>query len=455
MTTEKPRRKLAAILALDVVGFSRLMHSDEMAAFALVQELGRTVFEPAVTRAGGTIFKHTGDGVLARFDSVHDAFEAGEEIIVGVIDSGQAAVRIGIHLGDVIDSDGDTFGDSVNIACRLESIALQNGICVSERAWSDLRQRNVSFQDLGVQQLKNIETPIRVFMYDSGGSDISQTRPGRSPTWGQWLRSKAVPAGLALLAIAAIGTAIWHFGISSDNGEDARRAAISSALTTVPCSWLRLDQLDQSATRSLARIEGYSTTPPARVQDMLMRQLAGRIDNSVALETSAIAAIPDYACTFLEEASRFRYAGLPRAELVAVMPSSDPVYRARYASKVPENVQLVYDVRIFTRDFSPNAQLFAIDAADGLQYMRPISRLRTRYPEEANVPGGVVHAITWTDQPTPGLFFIVDGPRPIDVQQVQQNLRTMEGLTRFRDAARAGGWQFELVLLQRPASRTP
>ncbi len=443
MSTEKLKRRLAAILALDVVGFSRLMHADEIAAFALVKELTDTVFAPAIEDAGGAIFKHTGDGILARFDSVHDAFEAGEAIIAAVIASGRAAVRIGIHLGDVIDSEGDTFGDSVNIACRLESIALQNGICVSERAWSDLRQRNVPFHDLGVQQLKNIETPIRVYMYDSSNGPPPRAKPSAARPRKQLA---ALAAGIAVLALGGLAAWQWWPAVSDRTG--GQEAAVNAALATVPCSWLRLAKLDESASRSAAVVEGYSSTSSGRLRQLLMGQLAGRVSASLSLDTSAVSPIPDYNCSFLEEASRLKYEGLSRAELVTVLPNDSAEYRTRYAAKVPANVRMIYDVRIFTRDFSPNAQLFAIDEADGLQHLRPISRITTRYPEEAQVPGGVVHALVWTDQESPGLFFIVDSSRPIDVRQVQQDLSTMEGLARFREAAEAGGWQFELVLLK-------
>ncbi|MEI7932136.1 MAG: adenylate/guanylate cyclase domain-containing protein, partial [Alphaproteobacteria bacterium] len=366
------------------------------------------------------------------------------------IESGRAAVRIGIHLGDVIDSAGDTFGDSVNIACRLESIALQNGICVSERAWSDLRQRNVSFRDLGVQQLKNIETPIRVFMYDSGAASVTRPHTFRRRSWASPLKSRAVIAALVLLVACAAGGALWLYGLRGGGAEGRARTAINRALDAVPCSWLKLTDFNRSPTRSVAKLAGYANVPPARVREMLVHQLTGRLDGSVTIDTAAVGAITDSDCSFVEEASRSKYDGLSRAELVAVVPSASPEYRERYARKVPPGVKMVYDVRIFTRDFSPNAQLFAIDAADGLQYLRTVARVRTRYPEEANIPGGVVHALTWTDQQAPGLFFIVDSKTPIDVHDVEQDLGTMAGSARFRAAAAKGRWKFELVVLKGP-----
>lgn len=445
MTGEKVRRQLAAILALDVVGFSRLMHADDVAAFELVQQLGREVFEPATTQFGGTIFKHTGDGVLARFGSVHDAFEAAEAIIAQVVERGTAAVRIGIHLGDVIDSGGDVFGDSVNIACRLESIALQNGICVSERAWSDLRQRKIAFRDLGVQQLKNIETPIRVYMYGSDGEASGPLRQKGAAARRRYL----VPAAVLAVA-AAIGAGAWFLWERGEDGTGGEDAVLAQALDSVPCSWLDLGAVDRSSTRSSVQVEGYSSLPAARVQQLLMQQLAGKVDAGLTLDTGRVAPLPELDCAFLEAASRFRYRGLSRAELVEVVASDDPVYQERYAHKVPADVTRIYDVAIYTQDFSPNAQLFAIDAADGLQHLRPVSRISTRYPEEAGVAGGVVHALTWTDQDSPGLFFIVDSQRPIDVARVQAELTSLDAMNRFRETAEAQGWQFELVLLDQP-----
>ncbi len=444
MDDKQVKRKLAAILALDVVGFSKLMHSNDVAAFELVRRMGREIFAPVVEQWNGTIFKHTGDGVLARFDSVNSAFEAAEEIIRKVIEAGEASLRIGIHLGDVIDDGGDVFGDSVNIACRLESLALHNGICVSERAWSDLRQRQVDFRDLGVQQLKNIETPIRVFLYDPSGTGDFATASVRRPQTGLRAHPWRVAGAAGPLTIAAVLAALLWLRPWANNEQEA----LAAALDRVPCSWLAARPIEQTPTRVIAHVDGYSNLPPDRVRELVLGTLAEQVNRDMDVDVSSVQTIPQLDCQFLEAAVDFKYEGVARAELVRTLAATDPVAFARYADRVPADVQEVYDVRLFTGDFGPHAELFVIDATDGLQHVRPVSEVRAdENLDHADQPD-VRHAMIWSDTSTPLLFFIVDSATPIAVASLTGGYRNLESLRAFRDAAQAGDWQIELVLLQ-------
>ena len=164
-------RRLAAILAADVAGYSRLMHDDEEATHARLSGLLRNAVEPAVAEHGGRIVKRTGDGFLAEFSSAVEAVRAAIKFQTDVrehaVDDGEdkrILFRVGINIGDVIVEPNDIFGDGVNVAARLESIAEPGGICVSASVHDQVRGRiAVEFADLGEQNLKNIARPVRAY----------------------------------------------------------------------------------------------------------------------------------------------------------------------------------------------------------------------------------------------------------------------------------------------------
>jgi adenylate cyclase len=163
-------RRLAAILAADIVGYSRLMGLDEAGTAQAVRE-HRVAADPLITQHGGRVFKTTGDGVLIEFGSVVGAVECAlalqklaAERNAAVAGDRRMEWRIGVHLGDVLIEGDDILGDGVNIAARLEGIADPNGICISEDAFRQVRGKvEAEFADLGEQSLKNIARPLRVY----------------------------------------------------------------------------------------------------------------------------------------------------------------------------------------------------------------------------------------------------------------------------------------------------
>ena len=155
-------RRLAAILAADVVGYSRLMGEDEAGTLACLKACETGVIEPAVAGHGGRIVKRMGDGYLVEFASVVAAVECAMAWQKDA--SPPLAFRIGIHVGDVMVQDGDIFGDGVNVAARLEALATPGGLCLSEDAQRQVRGKiDMPIEDMGPQQLKNIAEPMRVF----------------------------------------------------------------------------------------------------------------------------------------------------------------------------------------------------------------------------------------------------------------------------------------------------
>jgi adenylate cyclase len=166
-----PVRRLTAILAADVAGYSRLMGADEEGTHERLKAHLAELVEPKITEHRGRIVKNTGDGFLAEFASVVDAVRCANEIQRGMLDreptvpeEGRIRFRIGVNLGDVIAEAEDIFGDGVNVAARLEALAEPGGICISRVVRDQVRDRlDYTFEDLGEQQVKNIARPVRVF----------------------------------------------------------------------------------------------------------------------------------------------------------------------------------------------------------------------------------------------------------------------------------------------------
>jgi adenylate cyclase len=168
MPAEAVERRLAAILAADIAGYSRLVGLDEEGTLARLRSLRREIIDPTIAEHRGRIVKTTGDGMLVEFASVVDAVRcarAAADRERQLPEDQRIQFRIGVNLGDVVvESDGDLLGDGVNVAARLEGIAEPGGICISGIVHDQVRGKvDVEFADLGHQNLKNIDRPIRAY----------------------------------------------------------------------------------------------------------------------------------------------------------------------------------------------------------------------------------------------------------------------------------------------------
>ena len=185
LSSEHVERRLAAILAADVVGSCRLIGIDEEGTLAQLKALRKTLFDPKIAEHHGRIVKNTGDGALVEFASVVDAVRCADEIQRSVAEQNtdvpqdkRIEFRIGIHVGDIIIADDDIFGDGVNIAVRLEGIAEPGGICISDDAHRQVRGKVEStLEDMGSQSLKNIAEPMRAWRVRIGPSSSPATKP--------------------------------------------------------------------------------------------------------------------------------------------------------------------------------------------------------------------------------------------------------------------------------------
>jgi TolB-like protein len=173
-------RRLAAILAADVAGYSRLIEADEEGTLGRLKSLRAEIIDPKIAGLRGRIVKTTGDGLLVEFASIVDALRCAAEMQAAMAESNNPLpsdrridLRIGINVGDIVVEDGDIFGDGVNVAARLEGLAEPGGICVSARVREEATGRlDFAFEDIGEQQLKNISRPVHVFRVVTGQKPV-------------------------------------------------------------------------------------------------------------------------------------------------------------------------------------------------------------------------------------------------------------------------------------------
>ena len=203
MTQERLERRLTAILAADVAGYSRLMGMDEEGTLAALKEVRREVTDPTIKDHRGRIVQTAGDSLLVEFSSVVDAMRCAIEIQremarrnAGLAKERRTEFRIGINLGDIIVDQNDIFGDGVNLAARLETLADPGGICVSRVVRDQVRDKlAVSFEDMGEQQVKNISRPVRAYR----ALLATGARPGAPPTRTEASRPLADRPAIAVL----------------------------------------------------------------------------------------------------------------------------------------------------------------------------------------------------------------------------------------------------------------
>ena len=183
MPPERVERRLAAILAADVAGYSRLVGADEEGTLERLKTYRKELIDPKIAQHQGRVVKVMGDGILIEFPSTVSALRCAVEIqrAMAIRSASEAEerrieFRAGLHQGDIVAEDGDILGDGVNVAARLEALAEPGAICVSQRVYEDaIGKVDVSFEDMGEQRLKNIARPVRVYRVRLGGT-VTATR---------------------------------------------------------------------------------------------------------------------------------------------------------------------------------------------------------------------------------------------------------------------------------------
>jgi adenylate cyclase len=233
----REQRRLAAIVAADVVGYSRLMGGDESGTLAALKALRHELVDPKIADHGGRLVKTTGDGLLVEFASVVDAVSCAIDLQttmaernVDVSEDRRMVFRIGVNEGDIIVDGDDIFGDGVNVAARLQEIAPPGGLCVTSRVYDDVRNRlDAYFEDGGERSLKNIERPVQVYRWTPGATG--------SGTAGRWVKPTAGPSRMiwtiTAAAVAVLGIGGWWWSSAPSSHPDAERAKMASATEAV------------------------------------------------------------------------------------------------------------------------------------------------------------------------------------------------------------------------------
>jgi len=239
-THEHVERRLAAILAADIVGYSRLMGADEVGTLRALKSVRKDRLDPAIAAHGGRIVKTTGDGLLVDFPSVVDAVACAVSFQRDMIERNKdvpeekrVVFRVGINIGDVIIDGDDIFGDGVNIAARLESICQPGGLCISDTACDQIRGKlPLTFADQGQQRVKNIERPVRVFALSpqaiAEAPELSSGRAAPAKT-----RRRALPAAALAAVLILAGAAAWWAMHAGPPSQTATGPASMDARPTV------------------------------------------------------------------------------------------------------------------------------------------------------------------------------------------------------------------------------
>ena len=239
------KRKIAAIFAADIAGYSRLVAEDEEETLRRLASY-RAVTDEFIAKAGGRIFNTAGDAVLAEFPSAVEAVRCAIDIQeslrtrnMAYPPSRQMSFRIGITIGDVVERDGDLLGDGVNIAARLEGLAEVGGICISRAVHEQVANKlSVQFADIGAQEVKNIPTPVHAYMVAMRREDGSyatpqfkkplQPRPAAAGTNWMW------PVAVAVVCLAAIGVIGFLYFTKLELREQSRESVHAGNAATVP-----------------------------------------------------------------------------------------------------------------------------------------------------------------------------------------------------------------------------
>jgi adenylate cyclase len=209
MAEQRAKRRLAAILAADVVGYSRLMRADEAGTLAQLKAVRKELLDPKIAEYGGRIVKTTGDGILIEFSSAVDAVQHAVDVQrsmaqrnTDITESQRMEIRMGINVGDVIVDDDDLFGDGVNVAARLEGLAPPGGVCISGSVYEQVRYKlDTAFEDMGEQSVKNIDQAIRVYRINIG----NQVMPGDGASAGAVDANFLQQPALAVLPFENLG----------------------------------------------------------------------------------------------------------------------------------------------------------------------------------------------------------------------------------------------------------
>jgi class 3 adenylate cyclase/TolB-like protein len=316
-------RKLTAILAADVVGYSRLMEQDEADTFQRLRAHRIALFEPEIEKHHGRIFKLMGDGLLAEFGSVVDAVECAVSLQRGMAERNAAVenerridVRIGINLGEVIVEGEDRYGEGVNIAARLQELAEPGGICVSGKVSKEVEKKLAfEFEPIGKQQVKNIAEPVPVYRVAFGGSTGRRPHPHRSRRLGFRQSLAMMLCGLLLAALGVLAVRQFYPRLLLGPAPTLQPAAATQpavAGATVSGTSVKPTAHAGSATVQDQGIPAIVVLP---FQDLTGDRTESALGKGIAEEViTDLASFPDY--EVISSSTSFAYAGRAVPDIV-------------------------------------------------------------------------------------------------------------------------------------------
>lgn len=305
MVAQNEQRRLAAILAADMVGYSRLMEADERDTIARQKTYHAELIDPKIAEHHGRIVKTTGDGMIAEFASVVDAVECAIAIQQSMMareesvpEDRRIQYRIGINLGDVTDQNGDLLGAGVNVAARLEGLAEPGGICISRAARDQIRDLlDIALDDMGEVEVKNIKRPVRIFRVLREGEKPKATHRSRNGN-----RKLVLIAALAVLIVVFAGFGAWTILPTYTLVSDEKPPSIDNprlSIAVLPFTNLSgkkdqgyfADALTEDLTADLSRISGSfvisrSTAATYRGQNVDSKRVAAELNVRYLLEGS-------------------------------------------------------------------------------------------------------------------------------------------------------------------------
>lgn len=430
-------RRLAAVLAADVVGYSRQMGRDEEGTLRRVKALFEDVIRTKVAEHRGRVVKTTGDGLLAEFGSVFNAFQCALEVQqssasrnLEIPPAERLELRIGINIGDIIFDDNDVFGDGVNIAARLEGLAKPGGICVSYRAWEDLRKLQIRFTDMGEQRLKNIDQPVRVYAFSLPPPQADPPSPAPPQPPGLLRRHwrKAAAAGVVVAAVAGLGVGALR------RPKPDPLTFVAAEVDRAPCAWLRISDHSSVDGLEVFKLSGASLESPEQISRVLTQAARQKGVDVDQVMTTDVAPLDQSQCVWLDRLKAYRYTGVPRFSLATTA-------RGRGRTRLVLNFEAnalgpfgaVYGIE-------PSGAVERIAGAVDLPRLRPPAL--SRHDDGSYTLNVDVDHRGWN-----GIVFM-ESKAAVPDGFVERAAEAAEDPGKFNALARAGGWRFELAWFQ-------
>jgi class 3 adenylate cyclase len=434
-------RRLAAVLAADVVGYSRQMGRDEEGTLQRVKALFDEVIRTKVAEHRGRVVKTTGDGLLAEFGSVFNAFQCALEVQqasaernIEIPPAERLELRIGINIGDIIFDDDDVFGDGVNIAARLEGLAKPGGICVSYRAWEDLRKLQIRFVDMGEQRLKNIDQPVRVYSF-SLPPPKAEPPPEPAPQPPGVLRRhwrKAAVAGVLLVAAAALGV-----GALKTPKPDPLTFVAGEA-DRAPCAWLRVSDHSSVDGLEVFKLSGASLESPDQISRVLTQAAHKKGIDVDQVMTTDVAPLDQSQCVWLDRLKAYRYTGVPRFSLAT-------------AARGRGHTRLVLNFK--ANALGPFGAVYGIEPSGAVERIAGAADLARLKPPALvrHEDGSYTLNVDIDHRGWNGIVFM-ESRAAVPDGFVERAAQAAEDPAKFNALAHAGGWRFELAWFQVGAS---